>query len=146
MIHASPAKPEDAFELNLRDEDAREVSPGWREALAITIAAEEAVAYRDREGNLLALYGLCVFSNEASPWLLCSPLVERHKATVWRRAKRLMRALQAHRGDRLIYNFIPKDSHGNRRFVQALGFRILPSPRDGFDLFYLPCANPQPSR
>jgi hypothetical protein len=40
----------------------------------------------------------------------------------------------------LIYNYIPKRAHSNREFVQALGFVILPSPRDGFDLFFLPHA------
>jgi hypothetical protein len=138
MIQASPAKPEDAFELALREEDSREVSEGWRVSLALAIAAGEGVAYRDSEGHLLALFGLSVFDKEASPWLLCSPLIEQHKVAVWRRARRIVASFRKDANGRLVYNYIPKDSHGNRAFVQALGFRILPSPRDGFDLFYLP--------
>ena len=138
MIRASKARPEDAFELQLREEDSQEVSSGWREGLAVALMSDDGVAYRDEEGTLVALFGLSMFEHEVSPWLLCAPQVVRLQATVWRRAKRLVKQLQRTSAGRLVFNYIPKDSHRNRAFVLALGFRILPSPRDGFDLFYLP--------
>lgn len=138
LIRASKARPEDAFELQLREEDSKEVSNGWREGLAVAILTGEGVAYRDELGTLVALFGVTAFEQEVSPWLLCSPIVQRHQATVWRRAKHLVKQLKQTAAGRLVFNYIPKDSHRNRAFVLALGFRILPSPRDGFDLFYLP--------
>ena len=136
----SPAKPEDAFELQLREEDACEVSAGWREVCAASIRHHGGIIARDERGRVVALGGVGLEEGTCVPWLLCSDLLADHRAAVWRCAKRALRDYlrPAARSGLLVHNFIPKHSHGNRRFVQALGFRILPSPRDGFDFFYLP--------
>ena len=136
MIHATPSDPTDAFELHLREEDAREVSAAWRQALALAILEGGCLSYRDPEGALVGIFGLSQDGQECCIWLLCSSLVEKHKAAVWRAGKQQVEMARA-RGC-LVYNFIPKDSPRNRAFVAALGFRLLPSPRDGFDFFYLP--------
>lgn len=138
-IRAALAVLEDANELQLRPEDAAAVSGRWRENVALSISRDGGVAFRDREGNLIALYGISYFGPTASPWLLCSPLIEKHQATVWRRAKHIVRTIrEVSPPGLLIFNWIPKDSAGNRAFLLALGFVILPSPRDGFDFFFLP--------
>lgn len=138
MIEMTQAVPADAFELQLREEDQQEVSEGWREKLAKALEQGNAVAFRDQHGLLVALGGVVVTQGgqEVSPWLLCAPEVSQHKAFAWKAAKRFTQHLRGESA--LVYNFIPKTSHANRRFVQALGYRILPSPRDGFDFFYLP--------
>ena len=138
MIHLSPAKPEEAFELDLREEDAREVSPGWRGLVSLAIESGSAFAGRDDQGRLVGLGGVNADDYTMSPWLLCSPLVDDHKLTALRLGKRTVAFMRRSAGGRLVHNFIPKDAPGNRRFVQALGFLILPSPRDGFDFFFLP--------
>jgi hypothetical protein len=146
MITAT-AKPEDAFELALREEDQKEVGPGWRElvALSITQGPVKAIAARDREGNLLGLAGISVADGEATPWLLCSERMAAHKVALWRSARCVVAAMREQFGDRLIYNFIPKSSTRNRAFVQRLGFRIVPSRTGEQDFFYLPpCVNQPP--
>lgn len=142
MIVFTLARPEDVMSFELRDEDAREVSSGWREGTA-ALTAEEPIFLASEPRGAVALFGASTMAGTVSPWLLCSDLIAHHKAAVWRHAKTLIEQRLQPRADagQLVYNFIPKDSHGNRRFVRALGFRILPSPRDGFDFFYLPCAN-----
>jgi hypothetical protein len=136
----TPARPEDAFELQLRAEDASEVSSGWQQVCAASIGHHGGIVGRDALGRIVALGGVCIEEGTCVPWLLCSDLLSSHRAAVWRCAKRALRhhLLPAARSGLLVHNFIPKGSRGNRRFVQALGFRILPSPRDGFDFFYLP--------
>ncbi len=146
MIHEAPATLADVAELVLRQEDSKEVSEGWREHLAATLADSPTVAYRDASGALLGLFGLVWMDGRTvSPWLLCSEAAEDHSRDVLRMAKRWVSILRegALRGG-FIFNHIPKDSVRNRAFIQHLGFRIVPSPgNDRFDLFYLPpCALP----
>lgn len=140
------AGPRDILEFPLRAEDATEVSEGWRES-TVALAAEEPVFLAHDELGPVALFGASMMDGMVSPWLLCSDRLGRNRAAVLRHARALVAERLQPLADsgQLIYNFIPKDSPGNRRFVQALGFRILPSPRDGFDFFYLPCANQRPS-
>lgn len=138
MIRSLPAQPKDAYEIQLREEDAREVPEGWREELARAILTGTAVSYRDPQGRLVGIFGFNESDREVGPWLLCSDLVEGHRREVVQLARQWVGLLKDMAGERLVYNFIPKDSTRNRAFVTALGFRILPSPRDGFDFFYLP--------
>lgn len=138
MIHALPAQPNEAFELQLREEDAREVPEGWRGELAQAIQVGTAVSYRDQQGRLVGIFGFNESDHEVGPWLLCSGLVEDHRREAVQLARQWVDLLKDMAADRLVYNFIPKDSTRNRAFVTALGFRILPSPREGFDFFYLP--------
>lgn len=138
MIYSYPAQPHEAFEIELRAEDAREVSEGWREELAQSIKHGTAVSYRDQFGNLVGIFGFNESDREVGPWLLCSGLVEGHRREVAQLARQWVGILKGISSDRLVYNFIPKDNARNRAFVTSLGFRILPSPREGFDFFYLP--------
>ena len=130
------AKPQDAHEMQLRPEDAAEVTEGWRERVEYAIQHHPSLSLRDEQGNLVALGGVVDSESAFVPWLLCSPLLVHHKASVWRAAKRAVSYMQ--HADKLVGNFIPKDSHGNRRFVRALGFQIVASPMEGPDFFYFP--------
>lgn len=134
-----PADPSDAYELQLRAEDAAEVSEAWRQSTERAILNGEALSFRDQDGALVALFGITRSEYVTNIWLLSSPLIEQHKASAWRYAKRVVEYLRQQRSG-LISNYIPKGAHSNREFVLALGFLILPSPRDGFDLFFLPHA------
>jgi hypothetical protein len=143
MLHISPARPEDAHELTLREEDAREVSQYLLgdpvAALAASIDPACTMAFRDPQGRLVGLGGATSDARTLSPWLLCSDRLEAHKASAWRLAKRYVAILQQQADEGyLIYNYIAKDSAQARKFVQALGFVILPSPAGSFDFFYLP--------
>jgi hypothetical protein len=138
-IVSAHARPSDAYELQLRAEDAAEVSEAWRQAVEFSILNGEAFSFRDQDGALVALFGIDRTEHAAGIWLLSSSLIEQHKAAAWRIATRVVKHLQQQCSG-LIYNYIPKRAHSNREFVQALGFVILPSPRDGFDLFFLPHA------
>lgn len=118
--------------IQLRPEDAREASEGWKDAAD----PERSVAAVDTEGRVVAVFGIVEGAREVGVWLLCSDLVDNHRATLWRHAKGFVKLLR--KDPRLAFNFIPKDSHGNRRFVERLGFRILPTPGGTHDFFYLP--------
>lgn len=133
-----PAIPSDAYLLQLRPEDAREVSEGWREKVAESIRQGNTYAALEG-GELLALFGIQPGPGVLGPWLLCARGIRRHQRELMRRARRVVHALrQSAQAGTLVYNYIPKDSHGNRRFVERLGFVILPAPGDGQDLFFLP--------
>jgi hypothetical protein len=139
MIHQAEAVPADAFELVLREEDAQEVTEGWRERVAACIATVGAVAFRDATGALLGLGGVVhVNDHSISPWMLCSAGIREHARDIWRAAKCGVSHLHGFTGHALVFNHIPKKSHSNRRFIQRLGFHIIPSPDGEFDLFYLP--------
>lgn len=144
QLHASgllrePAKPADAYELELRDDDAREVSEGWRARITDAIKAGETWAYRDSQGRLVILGGVAKLSNEIwSPWMLCSPLLEHHKVFVKKEARRVVQDLLTQMPvDASLCNLIPKDSPRNRAFIESLGFRIYTTPGEGRDVFRL---------
>lgn len=118
--------------IQLRPEDAREVSPGWKESAL----GPASCAALDDQGRVVAIGGAVLGPEEVGVWLLCSDLVGNHRVTLGRAILRVLEALR--QDSRLVFNYIPKDSHGNRRFVERLGFRILPSPGEGPDFFYLP--------
>lgn len=120
--------------IRLRPEDAREVTPGWKER---ALQGRTSWAAVDGRGRVVAVWGVVIGDRELGPWLLCSPLVARHTRTLMRKATSLVQWLRGDR-HRLSFNHIPKDSPGNRRFVERLGFRIIPSPGPGPDFFYLP--------
>lgn len=119
--------------IQLRPEDASEVSEGWKEAALEGTYSRAAV---DSHGRVVAVYGWATSEQEVGPWLLCSDLVRQHRRFLARHARRMVQAFR--QDGRLVFNYIPKDSPGNRRFVERLGFRILPSPGEGPDFFYLP--------
>jgi hypothetical protein len=139
VITFSQATTGDAYELQLREEDRAEVSSDWRQNLAQAVVDGHAQAARDRQGRLVALFGLRLDDRFAVPWLLCSPLVEQHGATAWRTAKRFIRGqvLPAQRAGYLVANRIPRSSIANRRFVEALGFQISPTADPAWDVFTL---------
>lgn len=136
-LHREPAKPADAYELELREDDAREVSEGWRERITEAIKAGEAWAYRDQQGKLVLLYGVVQFSDRLlSPWMLGSPLVSEHPVFVMKEARRVIKELTDQMPEgAFMGNFIPKDSPRNRAFVQSLGFSFYPPQDEGQDVF-----------
>jgi len=123
--------------LELRPEDAREVSEGWRQRC---LADPNGTAVVDEWGRVVAIYGAVQGDREVGPWLLCSALIEQYPKRVMRYARGFIKGMRAGAAGsgRLVFNYVPKDSPGNRRFIESLGFRILPSPGPGPDFFYLP--------
>jgi hypothetical protein len=136
----------DVDELILREEDAQEVSEGWKELVKGVVASSDAWAFRDPSGALAGLGGVVSLPGGAlSPWLLCSDVAERYPREVLRWARQAVRALrvEVETNGRFVYNHIPKTSSRNRAFVEHLGFRIVPSPAGEWDLFFLPpCVSP----
>lgn len=138
------AEPEDAFRLVLCEQDARERAlrghPKPQEAFAEALAALPlSIAAEDQEGRVVACGGIAETKEWVSPWLLFSDLAVRHKFTLLKAARRVVKGLvEDTNGGRMVFNYIGKESHEAREFVQRLGFRILPSPAGPFDLFYLP--------
>jgi hypothetical protein len=150
-LSCSPAQPEDALAIRLREEDEHEVSLYGLEdpaaALAASIDPASSVAVRDPSGALVAIGGVTQPGpNELSPWLLCSALVGLHRREAWSLAKTAVALLQSRANEGfLVHNHIAKDSVQARRFIQRLGFRIVQTPDSPFDFFYLPCASPSQS-
>jgi hypothetical protein len=138
MITDRPATEADIKALELRPEDAAEVSPDWRIRAIYSLRKGALIqAYLDGD-KVVALCGLTEGPMFAGPWLLCSPEVENHKAYVWRKAKRLVGILRDNAKSVTVGNYIGKASRSNRRFIQALGFVILVAPTGDHDFFYLP--------
>lgn len=135
MIRRIKALPGDSAKLALRPEDAAEVSPDWRTEVEAQIARGAAAAFWDGT-ELVALAGVCTGPDLACPWLLCSPSVARHRATLMRRSRAVVGGLRE--VEETVGNYIGKQSLENRKFIQALGFVILPSPSGDHDFFYLP--------
>jgi hypothetical protein len=139
-LSSSPATLTDVDELVLREEDAGEVSEGWREHVKGVVDEGGVWAYRDPSGALAGLFGMVrVDDRTISPWLLCSDVAGRHGKDVMRIAREYVAALRefANAGN-FVFNHIPKHSLRNRAFVEHLGFRIVASPDGSMDLFYLP--------
>jgi hypothetical protein len=140
-LAAFPATEADVDELVLRAEDAREVSEGWRELVKVVVARGGVEAFRDPAGALAGLGGITRPDLVTlSPWMLCSDVANRHARDVLRLSRWMVRKRLAPfvREGGFVFNHVPKDSYGNRRFLQSLGFRIVPSPDGRWDLFYLP--------
>lgn len=135
MIENRKAQPGDTLRLVLRQEDAQEVSPGWQATIEAEIAQGAAQAYWEGE-HLVALAGVAMGPDLLCPWLLTSDRVIKHKKLVIRMGRRLVQALL--REPTVVGNYIGKHAKTNRRFVESLGFVILPSPSGDHDFFYLP--------
>ncbi len=130
------AQPGDTAHLQLRPEDATEVSPAWAAKVESEIAAGRAVAAWEGP-ELVALCGAAPGHDFLSPWLLASPAIEKHSRTVMRHARQFVADLRSD-GRALVGNHIGKNAAANRAFVQALGFVIVASPGGSHDFFYLP--------
>jgi hypothetical protein len=138
----SAARPADAFELDLREEDQAEVSEGWRTRAANAIEEGNAQTYRDAAGSIVGIFGVTFpLDGVVSPWLLCSPLLAQHRREALRRGRRMIDAIRRAAPDAFVFNHIPKAATSNRRFVQAMGFRVVPSGESGLDLIYFPEAS-----
>lgn len=135
-IQLRAAQPGDTAHIQLRPEDAAEVSPAWASVVEAEIAAGRAVAAWDGP-ELVALCGAVPGPDLLSPWLLASPAIEKHRVTALRHARHFVADLLKS-GYSVVGNYIGKASKANREFVQALGFVIVPSPDGSRDFFYLP--------
>lgn len=135
MIALRDAEPGDTQHLTLRAEDAREVRPGWQQAVEREIRDGTVVAYWDGS-DLVALWGITVGPDFWGPWLLASDHIEKHQREAVRRARRAVRHLKTL--PRTVGNYIGKHATSNRKFVEALGFVIIESPSGDHDFFYLP--------
>lgn len=135
MIDIREAQPGDSARLVLRPEDAAEVTLGWQGRTEAEIAAGRALAAWDGD-ELVALCGVAPGEDLLAPWLLASPSIRRHRRLLAQKARHLVATLR----DDLctVGNYIGKDSPSNRKFIQKLGFVILPSPSGDHDFFYLP--------
>lgn len=137
MIELRDAKPGDAGLLQLRPEDAQEVSAGWVDRTEAEIAAGRVRAAWDGD-ELVALFGLTTGPDFMAPWLLASPSISRYRRETCTEARKLVRLLQREGYPTVVGNYVGKQAAGNRRFIQALGFVILPCPTGDHDFFYLP--------
>jgi hypothetical protein len=140
MITHYFAVPADASCINLRPEDDAEARLYGRgepeEVLALAIRqSARAFTSVDDQGRVIAIWGLAESLDGFHPWLMCSALVQNHRASVLRIAKRIVAECLTY--DRLIFNFVSKDAHAARAFIRHLGFRIV-RQRGPFDLFYHP--------
>ena len=141
MIAVVKARPEHAALLapRLRAEDREEAalypcSPeeGLRASIELPGWAEAAF-----DGDtILALYGVAQVSGVARPWLMASEAFQGHARAFLRLARFHATALRAQGGP--CWNFIGKQSHSNKRFVEAHGFIVKPLSRGPFDIFTLP--------
>lgn len=100
---------------------------------------QEPLTAVDPEGEPVAIFG-CAFSQErAYPWMLSSPQIKHYARDVVLHGRFCVsewHALARELEVRLLCNWIHKKNHSARRFVQALGFTILPAPNGDFDFFY----------
>lgn len=141
LLAVRPAEPEDAFALVPRPEDAAEIQQyGFlNPAVALMDSLElsrSAWAATDA-GGLVALFGHSEDDLGVHPWMVCSRAVKRHPRPLLglsRLAVDGWRSLGVP-----VWNYISKQAHTNRRFVEHLGFVIEPLPHHPrFDRFYLP--------
>ncbi|MFN3914736.1 MAG: hypothetical protein ACK4K3_07435 [Aquabacterium sp.] len=135
MIENKPAVPGDSLRLCLRPEDAEEASPGWQDRVEQQIAHGNVRAFWEGD-HLVALAGITPGPDFLSPWLLTSERVTKHAKVALRIGRGVVQALQ--REPHTVGNYIGKSAKTNRRFVEALGFLILPCPSGDHDFFYLP--------
>jgi len=134
----------DVIEVGL----AREGSPF--QVLSESVACtKDAITAVDEEGLVIAIYGCSFGEGYAFPWMLSSPLVQHHGVEAVRLARAFVRSwLSEARAKNIpmLCNYVNRENHSARRFIQAMGFTIFQSPGPGpFDFFYQLCANPQPS-
>lgn len=145
MINLDLAYPEDGYAMQLRQEDYEEAllyegrgAPGGHR-LALSIqASHEAMKAVDEDGNILAIGGIQHFPGRVCPWVVCSPLIHKHRRFAVGFSQRWIANFcnQLPPGT-LVCNYIGKTSRSNRRFVEMLGFTIVPAPSGPFDFFYL---------
>ena len=135
MIDLRDARPGDSGRLVLRPEDAAEVSPEWHALTEQEIALGRVLAAWEGD-ELIALCGIALGDGLAAPWLLASTSIQRHRRLLAKMARALVADLRTYRCT--VGNYIGKASASNRKFIQALGFVILPSPSGAHDFFYLP--------
>jgi hypothetical protein len=140
MIEVKIAEPGDSDKLALRPEDQAEANPNWRTAVEAEIAKGHALSCW-AGSTLVAMFGIAMAPDLLGPWLLCSDHIERHKRHVMRRARVWVQRLHDWQNAPTVGNYIGKQAHSNRKFVQALGFLIIPSPSGAHDFFYLPRAH-----
>lgn len=141
LVSIRKAAPEDAYALVPRPEDAAEIqqygfltaSPALRDSLELS---QHAWAATDKTG-VVALYGLAADETGVHPWLICSGAAKGHPRALLGLGKRIVSGLRALEAP--VWNYISKNAHTNRRFVEHLGFVIEPLPdHPRFDRFYLP--------
>lgn len=145
MINLDIAVPEDGYNMPLRKEDYEEallyngrgVPGGDRLALSIA-ASHEAMKAVDEDGNILAIGGIQYLPGRVCPWVMCSPLLNKHRRFAVGFSRAWIRNFTAQlEPGTLVCNYIGKTSRSNRRFVEMLGFTIVPAPAGPFDFFYL---------
>lgn len=144
MIKFVPATKALCDSMVLREEDRRELlahEPGRDLSTAVwnsSCISSSALVALDGDGQVVAAFGITEGDHEVCPWLLCSALAERNAIVGMRLARQFIALLRRVAGPRTAFNWIHKDSTQARRFIQRLGFRIIPAPAGDFDYFYLP--------
>lgn len=140
-LEVRPARGSDAAALRPRPEDLREIqqygylSPeaALRDSLAISGRAWAGTI----DGRVVALLGVSQDDTGVHPWLMSDSALAGRKRAVLGLGRGIVDWLREFRAP--VWNFISKDAHGSRRFVEHLGFVIEPLPDNPrFDRFYLP--------
>lgn len=140
-LRYQPLRPADLEEIELREEDAQEVEQGGGldlRPLYPKIRGHFALTARDQQGRIVGIFGIVQGGGVLSPWMLCTRLIENHRVEAYRQARRFLRVLLSEAPPRaLLTNRIAKSSHSARRYVESLGFVVVPTA-GAFDLFFHP--------
>ncbi len=132
----------DVIEVGL----AREGSP--YEVLSVSVGCtQNPMTAVDDDGRVVAILGCSFGAGYAFPWMLSSALVRQHKKAAISLAQMMVEEWMEEareKGIPMLCNYINRDNHSARRYVQGLGFTIFNSPGPGpFDFFFqlvTPCA------
>jgi hypothetical protein len=93
----------------------------------------------DPEGEPVAIFGCAFDHTRAYPWMLSTPYIRlfpRECLVLGRRITTDWADSAVERGIPMLCNWIHKENLSARRFVESLGFTILPAPTGDFDFFY----------
>ncbi len=137
-----PARLEDADLIQLRVEDQEELGLYRSGSFRRTLGSPGGHWTAECNGHVVAIGGVAASSQGLHPWLMASPAIVEHRRPLAAAARTLVARLRAQ--PLPVWNLIGKASGRNRRFVEALGFVIIPLPEGPFDRFELPPWTPSP--
>ena len=151
-ITITPATRQDALALapRLRRADREEVwaSGGLSGESALLVSllhSAPGLAWAGRiDGEIAALFGVArpsLLSDEGRPWLLASPLMERHPVAVLRHSQSYL--VLARGPFTRLWNYVDARNHVSRRWLAWLGFTLEPPAPYGaaglpFHKFHMP--------
>lgn len=139
------SKPLHAFRIRLRACDLLEGN-SWvtgqsaAETLSLSIShSTEAFTAFTEEGDVIGIFGYSVRDHHVTPWLMCSDHMDKYTKRLLRTAHGVIDDLLREHPGKLLCNHVARGNQSAKRFLQSLGFRIMPSPGMGeFEFFFHP--------